>query len=95
MSALPDSVIRVEVNNGAFVETYDISDVPTIGAMWAKFRDDNGFRFAQDPVVFDPSNNRVCGNSEAIKGGNVYVMTCWIIQKVDDAGNPVKKEVLM
>lgn len=86
-------MIFVEVNNGAFKLEYDISEISTVEDIVKKFQDDNGFRFANTPTVFDPSNNRQCAYSEDVKDGNVYAMTCWIIQKVDERGNPVTKQV--
>lgn len=88
-------MIRVEVNNGQFVEDYDISDVPTIGDIVKKFQDDHRFRFAATPVIFDAPNNRVTDFTEATVDDRVYAMTCWITQQLDENGEPIKRSLLI
>lgn len=90
-------MFRVEVNNGQIVIDYDESEVPTIGDMVNKFRNDNGYRFAAEPVVYDSSQGSagpVEWSRETCEG-RIYAMTCWITQKVDEAGNPIKRGSLI
>ena len=93
-------MFRVEVNNGAYVLDYDEKEVKTIGEIVGQFQKDYGFRFAADPLIYDSSQG-VSGNLRTNAGasnyatltieGRTYAMTCWIIQKVDEKGEPVKR----
>jgi hypothetical protein len=89
-------VVHVEVNNGAFVERYDIADVPTVGDIVRKFQDDHRFRFAADPKVFDSSQNSAYSyDTPVVDDGRTYAVTCWITQQLDKDGIPVKRSVLI
>lgn len=97
-------MVRLEVNNGTFVEDYNCADVPTVLALVQKFQDDHRFRFASSPLVYDPSQGPTgslttgAGSlpyDTAIIDNRTYAMTCWITAQYDENGNPVKRSVLI
>jgi len=97
-------VITLEVNNGTFVERYNLSDVPTVQDLVRKFQDDHKFRFAASPLVYDSSQG-VSGSLTSGAGSlpydtdlvddRTYAMTCWITQQLDENNNPIKRSVFI
>jgi hypothetical protein len=82
-------VIRLEVNNGMFVRDYEQSDVPTVGDLISKFQQDEMFRFANSPAIWDTANNRKPALDEETVDGRYYTMDVWVLHKIDSGGNPV------
>ena len=88
-------MIRLEVNNGQFVERYDYEPGMQIVDLVRNFQNDHGFRFAADPVVYDSSqggHRQMSYADEIADDGRTYVMTVWITQQLDPAtGLPRKR----
>lgn len=88
-------MFRVEVNNGTFVMDYDEKVVTTVGEIISTFQNDNRFRFAADPIVYDSSQNAAMPYDTPTSENRTYAMTCWITQQLDEKGEPIKRTVLI
>ncbi len=97
-------MVTLEVNNGAFVEHYDIGDVPTVLALVQKFQNDHRFRFANSPLVYDSSQGGTGSLTSGagslpydtdISDNRTYAMTCWITQQLDENNEPIKRSVFI
>lgn len=88
-------MIRLEVNNGTFIEDYNYTPGMTVADLVKQFQDRGAparyTQFRTVPKVYDPSQNSEIPYDTPLIDGRYYYMSVWIAQEVDDKGISVSK----
>jgi hypothetical protein len=86
-------MIRLEVNNGDFVEDYDYTEGMTADDLIMKFKEKYHFRWQGFPLLMDTSQNFAISGSAELMDGRIYAMQVFITAQVDEQGNVIGRTV--